>query len=115
MDEGDASLVGPLLDQIDCPIASMMADGRSRPPRSDSADTEDRGQGRLQGHQHHDRPRHAGIPPGCLTVARKGEIRPLPYFCTKVYLRDVLARIPEHPINRIGDLLPWNITAQEAC
>jgi hypothetical protein len=26
-DDGDASLVGPLLDQIDCPIASMTADG----------------------------------------------------------------------------------------
>jgi len=25
--DGDASLVGPLLDQIDCPIASMTADG----------------------------------------------------------------------------------------
>jgi transposase len=26
------------------------------------------------------------------------------------YLHEVLSRIADHPINRIGDLLPWNIT-----
>lgn len=30
----------------------------------------------------------------------------------KAYLRDVLTRIADHPINRIDDLLPWNIAPE---
>ena len=26
----------------------------------------------------------------------------------EAYLRDIIARIPDHKINRIGELLPWN-------
>jgi transposase len=32
----------------------------------------------------------------------------------EAYLREVFSRITDHPINRIADLLPWNLSPRSA-
>lgn len=32
----------------------------------------------------------------------------------EVYLRELLARLPDHPVSRIAELLPWKIEPRQA-
>jgi hypothetical protein len=45
-------------------------------------------------------------------TARTVETAKLNGLDPQAYLGEVLARIADHPINRIGDLLPWSITTE---
>ena len=39
-------------------------------------------------------------------------VKPTPQIGGTRYLRHVLERLADHPINRIEDLLPWSVAAQ---
>jgi hypothetical protein len=49
----------------------------------------------------------ANAPPPSIQTAKLNDLDP------EAWLQDVLTRISSHPINRIGELLPWNIGATE--
>jgi transposase len=46
--------------------------------------------------------RSHSMPPALIETAKLNDIDP------RAWLADVLARLPDHPAKRIGELLPWN-------